>query len=248
MTRPWRWITGTSSGLGLALARASLANFDVLGCSRGPSPLDGQDGYHHLFLDLVATDRIRPALEGFLHNHSRSDEPPPELDLLILNAGTLGPLADLHGTDLAQMRTVMEINLWANKALIDACLDLEAAGRLRGPGRILAISSGASTSGQRGWNAYGLSKAALNMLIKLYAAERPDRRWIAMAPGLVHTPMQDSIASGPDPETFPVVKRLLAARGTPDMPPPDEAARRILGSLDALFDHENGSYVDLRRL
>lgn len=248
MARPWIWITGTSSGLGLSLARACLSRANVLGCSRGPSPLDGQDGYHHLFLDLSVTERIHPALEGFLRNHARSDEAPPELDLLILNAGILGPLADLHGTSLQLMQTVMDVNLWANKALIDACLDLEAAGRLRGPKRVLAISSGASTSGQRGWNAYGLSKAALNMLIKLYAAERPDRKWIALAPGLVHTPMQDSIASGPDPDTFPVVKRLLAARGTADMPAPDEAARLILASIEKIFDRENGAYADLRKI
>ena len=54
-----------------------------------------------------------------------------------------------------------------------------------------------------GWNGYALSKAALNMMMKLYAAERPGTDFSALAPGLVDTAMQEAMRQQPADPLFP---------------------------------------------
>jgi NAD(P)-dependent dehydrogenase (short-subunit alcohol dehydrogenase family) len=232
------WITGTSSGLGEGFARVLLNTHQVTGFSRRPAPIK-HSHYRHFSLNLQDAYSIPRVIEEAI-----TEEP---LDLLILNAGILGPIRDLYGTPLPEIEKTMMVNVWANKIIIDTLLSLEEQGRLRGPSHILAISSGASLNGARGWNAYSISKAALNMMIQLYAAERPDKKWISLAPGLVQTAMQDTLAEK-DPERFPALKRLIAARGTDAMPDGITAARRIIDQLERIFEAPNGSYVDIRKI
>lgn len=236
------WITGTSSGLGEGFVKSLLSTHHITGFSRRPGSIV-DNRYRHITLDLADVASIPRIIEQAV-----SSEPQPvELDLLILNAGILGPIRDLYGTPLEEIEQTMMVNVWANKIMIDTLLSLEEQGKLRGPSRILAISSGASQNGARGWNAYSISKAALNMMIQLYAAERPNKKWISLAPGLVHTAMQDTLAKE-DPQRFPALNRLLAARGTADMPDGATAARRIIDALDRIFASPNGSYVDIRKI
>lgn len=234
------WITGTSAGLGEGLARQLLRDHTVTGFSRRPASIT-EEGYSHATLDLLRPEQIVGSLNKLVGTT------PPEIDLLILNAGTLGPIRDLYGTDIEDIQKTMTVNVWANKVLIDAILALEEQGLLRGPSRILAISSGASQNGSRGWNSYSISKAALNMMIQLYAAEQPQRHWISLAPGLVETAMQESLATQ-DPKRFPALQRLFAARGTVDMPDALTAAARIVEALPRIFAAPNGSYVDIRKI
>jgi len=86
------------------------------------------------------------------------------IDLVILNAGMPREIKDLKDTSLEEIHLVMEVNVWANKIIIDTLLSTH-----KEIGQLVAVSSGASVSGARGWNAYSLSKATLNMLIRLYA-------------------------------------------------------------------------------
>ncbi len=234
------WITGTSSGLGEGFVRQLVDRHQVTGFSRRPCPVTDKN-YRHVSLDLSDATAIEPAVQQAVGPE------PVKIDLLILNAGILGPIQDLYGTDLDDIQKTMMVNVWANKILIDTLLKLEEQGKVSGPSRILAISSGASQNGARGWNAYSLSKATLNMLIQLYAAERPEKQWISLAPGLVHTAMQDTLADK-DPARFPALKRLLAARGTADMPDGQTAAQRIIDAFDRIFAAPNGSYVDVRKI
>lgn len=236
------WITGTSSGLGEGFVKSLLNTHRITGFSRRPGSII-DDRYRHITLDLADVASIPRIIEQAV----TSDLQPVELDLLILNAAILGPIQDLYGTPLEEIEQTMTVNVWANKIMIDTLLSLEEQRKLRGPSRILAISSGASQNGARGWNAYSISKAALNMMIQLYAAERPDKKWISLAPGLVHTAMQDTLAKK-DPQRFPALNRLLAARGTADMPDGATAARRIIDALDRIFASPNGSYVDIRKM
>lgn len=165
-------------------------------------------------------------------------------DLAILNAGVLPELRDMKDTPLDALRETMEINLWANKWLIDVILAMR-----RKPGQIVAISSGAAVSGSRGWNGYSLSKAALNMLMRLYAAEEPEVHFTAFAPGLIDTAMQDYLCAIEDDGAFETVRRLKKARHTPDMPGPEEAARRITAVLaDLPKTRPSGDFVDIRKL
>ena len=137
----------------------------------------------------------------------------------------------------------MTVNAWANKVLLD-CL-------YRWPGsveQIVLMSSGASVSGSRGWGGYALSKAALNMLARQYAHEFPHTHLSAVAPGLIDSPMMDYLCVEPDPEEFPALQRIRAARGGEAMPTPEAAARQIAAVVPRLREFPSGEYIDLRQL
>ena len=230
-------ITGHSRGLGAALARYALARGDVVyAMSRSPAPRSS-DALHEVRCDLSALDSITPALTALL----RADI---VLDEVYLNAGVLGRIAGLRDTTLAELAAVMDVNVWANKIIIDW---LAARAPARAPARIVLISSGAGVVGYHGWGAYALSKAALNMLTQLYAHELPATQLLALAPGLIDTEMQTDLRAV-DATRFPSLKRLHAAHGSADMPDADTVAARIHAAEPRLAALPSGSFVDLRRL
>ena len=155
-------ITGNSSGLGLAFTQLYLGQgWTVFGMSRRGCPL------HHAYLrdvkvDLADAEAVPGALDLLLGEAAH-------LDLVILNAGILGDIHLLTQTPLTAIKPVMDINVWANKLILDW---LHHDGMK--VDQIILMSSGAAVNGNKGWNAYALSKATLNMLTQLYAAEFPD--------------------------------------------------------------------------
>ena len=231
-------ITGVSRGLGLGLLRAHLEDgWHVLGVGRSEPPETGsRQRFSFLELDLSRPERIRVAVHKFTATHGRPNR-------VVLNAGVLGAIQDLRDTGLEQLRSIMDVNLWANKEL----LDVLCSGPQK-PDQVIAISSGASINGHRGWGGYAISKAALNMLIQLYAAEVPETHFVSLAPGLIDTAMQDYMYSEPDVEKFPSVQRLRDARYTDAMPGPDGAARRIMQRFADLREYTSGSFVDIRKM
>jgi benzil reductase ((S)-benzoin forming) len=146
----------------------------------------------------------------------------------------------LHVTEIRQ---VMDINVWSNKVLIDLMYS-----NLKHISQIVAISSGAAIYGNRGWNSYSLSKAALNMLISLYANEQPDTHFSAIAPGLIDTGMQEYIASLDHDRRFPTIENLKKARGTSQMPKPDEAAKLLARVAELATLRESGIFLDVREM
>ncbi len=227
-------VTGASRGLGLGLAKHYLAQGQqVFHLGRSACPLDS-DNLKEQCCDLAELQDIPAALDAL---------DPRQLDIVILNAGILGAIQDLSETPMDEARKLLDINLWANKAIVDW---LAQNGRL--PRLLVFISSGASINGHRGWGAYSISKAALNMMAKLYAAELPDTHVVAYAPGLVHTGMQEYLCHQVDAQRYPSIERLVQAYGSDDMPSPEQAAERIAASFERCFDHPSGSFVDVRKL
>jgi NAD(P)-dependent dehydrogenase (short-subunit alcohol dehydrogenase family) len=232
-------ITGVSSGLGLALARRYLSGgFTVFGLSRRKPPdLSEGAGFHHASVDLAGHALIPEALERLLPENAK-------LDLALLNAGTAGRFGDTKDTPLELIKSVMDVNAWANKVILDFLCSRRVP-----PSQVVAISTGASITGHRGWNAYSLSKAALNMLMRLYSREVPDTHFTALAPGLVDTPMLQSVMSLPSDNDFPTIARMKSKRGTPELLTPDQAAEKLLKIIDRLPESvESGSYVDSRQM
>ena len=231
------FISGVSSGLGYGLAKAYLAmGQEVYGCSRRkPEDLVDQ-GLHFAAIDLADSmagpSEFCKLIDGILH-----------FDLAILNAGKLGQIRDMKEASLEDLRETMEINVWSNKWLLD-CLFTDE----RSVEQVVAISSGASQSGSRGWNGYSLSKSALNMLIKLYAGERSQTHFTSLAPGLIDTAMQDYLTSLPQDPRYGPLDILKAAKGTEIMPDGETCARRLIEVFPELLQVESGSYVDIRKL
>ncbi len=227
-------MTGTSSGLGRGLAELLLGSgYAVYGCSRRGCDLPG---IHDRVLDLTDGEALAGSLGSLLRGVD-------DLDLVVLNAGVLGRISDLVDTPLDDLKGVMEINLWANKRVMDW---LHEWGRP--VGQVVMISSGAAVLGNRGWGGYALSKAALNMLVKLYAHEFPRSHLTALAPGIIDTAMMDHLCTEADSEAFPALERLRDARGTQAMPGPRDAARRVLSVVPRLRDWPSGSFVDIREI
>lgn len=231
-------ITGTSSGIGNGLARAYLDNgHEVYGISRRKVPaLKELNGYHHLQQDLVDFCAVPLNLREFLKEVN-------ELDIVILNAGALPKIGDMQETALGEFKSLMDINVWANKVLLDALF-----AENKKVGQVIAISSGAAVKATRGWNAYSISKAALNMFTGLYAAEEPNTHFCALAPGLIDTGMQAFISSLPDDDRFPMLKRMKSARGTDEMPSPAAASKILVDSIEKVKTLPSGAFVDVRDL
>lgn len=232
------FITGVSSGLGLGLAETYLArDWSVYGLSRRDCPLR-DERLHTVNCDVADPAQLAASLERLLGDLET-------LDLVILNAGILGEIRDLAETSVDSIRRVMEINVWANKRILDW---LHA--RPSAIDQIVLISSGAAVNGNRGWGAYSLSKATLNMLAKLYAHEFSATHLCALAPGLVDTAMQDYLCDTRQVNAarYPSVEKLRSARGSDAMPAPSAAACRIADLVPRLKRYPSGSFQDLRSL
>lgn len=232
-------ITGVSSGIGFGLAEEYLnRGWNVYGCSRR-TPEDIANHEHFTFstADFLDDSQFPNAINELLADVT-------QIDIAVLNAGILGEFGDLNGTPLDDIQTVMQVNVWANKTILDVLFNSGKPIH-----QIVTMSSGASVNGNRGWNGYGLSKATLNMLTKLYAAEQPGTHFCAFAPGLVDTAMQDYLCGLPEDDRYSSLEALRSRRNTPEMPTGNETASRfvdVFAKLPQLV--QSGDYADVRKL
>lgn len=232
-------LTGASRGLGAGLLselRASGAEATVIG-RHAP---DVGPPVRFVACDLSDLDAIPAAVDRAIEGVDR-------FDLVLLNAGVLGDVKDLAEHSMDAVRRVMDVNVWANKILLDRLLD--PAGGVP-VAHVVGLSSGAAVNGSGGWGPYSISKAALNLLLRVYADERPATHFTALAPGVIRTAMTESIVAGsPVEPRHPASGRIreLFDRGEPLEPKP--AARRILDALPRLrADFPSGAFVDVRDL
>ena len=225
-------ITGVSSGLGAGfLSELEAADNQIFGLARRKTEI--KKG-RFVSCDLSELGQIEGALEKLLNNVV-------QLDLVILNAGILGEIAEIQNITLKDLKKVMDINLWSNKVILDFLIRKNIEVK-----QIVAISSGAASYGNKGWGGYSLSKAGLNILMQLYSHEMKKTHIVSLAPGLIDTAMQDYLCEKVDTEKFQSVARLKAARGSSDMPNGDLAAKKILSHLVDFKHHASGSFLDLR--
>jgi NAD(P)-dependent dehydrogenase (short-subunit alcohol dehydrogenase family) len=213
-TAPTALVTGTSRGLGLALARSLAADgWALLVDARHVGPLV------HATDELGGTEPVVPIAGDIADPAHREDLATAAaslggLDLLVLNAGTLGPtplpaVAELHLDDL---RITLEVNLVAQVGLLQALLP-----HLRPGATVVAITSDAAVEAYEGWGAYAASKAALEEVAAVLGAERPDLRVLRVDPGDMRTRMHqdafpgEDISDRPPPEaSVPGLRQLLA--------------------------------------
>ena len=210
-SQPTALVTGAGRGLGRALAGALLANgwHVVVDARRTAHLAVGLPGA--LVVPGDVTDPAhREALAAAVDGLGR-------LDLLVNNASDLGPspLPPLADVPLAAARRVLETNVLAPLALIQRFLPL-----LRADGGIvLNVSSDAAVEAYAGWGAYGSSKAALDQLTAVLAAEEPGLAVYSVDPGDMRTEMHqaafpgEDISDRPEPEAIvPALLRLIATR------------------------------------
>ncbi|MCF8359907.1 MAG: SDR family NAD(P)-dependent oxidoreductase [Prolixibacteraceae bacterium] len=231
-------ITGTSSGLGFGLAKKYLEKgCTVFGISRRENKeLNSFTNFHFLKQDLSRYDEASKAIFEFTEGIEN-------LDVVILNAGVLNRLKDVRETSIDEFKRVMDVNVWANKMVVDTLTE-----KVKNIGQIIGISSGSSQGAARGWNAYSISKASLNLLLNHYALELPHIHFCALAPGLIDTAMQDYLFTITDLDKFPAVKKLQDAKRSGIMPDIHQGAEIVTKAISRLTKYESGSYVDVRTM
>lgn len=223
-------ITGCSSGLGFALCNLYLEKgYKVYGVSRTKPTIENEN-FVFQSCDLKDISNIKSNLQEFIKEIKT-------LDLVYLNAGMLGEIKSSFDISTDELKEVYELNVYANKELLDILNQIEVK-------TIIGISSGAAVNGSKGWAAYSLSKAGLNMLLNLYSKEMLNTKLLAVAPGVVETPMTDVIRFELDDKEFPSAKRLK--EGT--IQTPNEAAIRIDNLVQRSSEFESGSFIDVRNV
>ena len=223
-------ITGCSSGLGLALTNYYLQKgFKVYGISRNKPEIQNQN-FIHISFDLSKISEIKTSLTNILKEIKN-------LDLVFLNAGMLGKIKILQELSIEEMQEVYSLNVYANKELLDILMQIDVK-------NIFIISSGASKTGYKGWGSYSLSKAGVNMLVNLYSNEMFNTKIIALAPGVIKTPMTDYIRFELDENIFTSAKKLNEGLVQTAF----ETAIKIDAFINRINEFKTGSYVDIRQI
>jgi short-subunit dehydrogenase len=203
-------ITGASRGLGLALARALAADGWTLTLTAR-----GEQELRSVAFDLDAVAIVGDVADP--GHRRRLAEATPELDLLVNNASGLGttPLPRLAGYPLDDLRGIVETNVVAPLALIQATLPALR----RAQGAILNVTSDAAVEAYEGWGGYGATKAALEQLSNVLAAEEKDVAVWWVDPGEMRTGMladavgAEEAATADDPaDVAPALVRLITTR------------------------------------
>lgn len=232
------WISGGSSGIGLALARTVPWAARVINISRRPAP-----GTEHLAADL--TDPASWARVGASFHHELAGFT-GERVVFVHAAGTIDPVGFAGEVDPAAYTANVLLNAASPPVL--GQLFLAAAGPLAAARHLVMITSGAARNVYPGWSSYGAGKAAVDQWCRAAGAEQSRRggvQVLAVAPGTVDTPMQARLR-GSDPEGFPQRQRFLDLHASAGLADPAEVGRQIWGLLERGLD--NGSVVDLRSL
>jgi NAD(P)-dependent dehydrogenase (short-subunit alcohol dehydrogenase family) len=135
-----------------------------------------------------------------------------KLDILIGNAGVLGPVSPLAHVDPKQWDEVIAVNVTANWRLIRS---LDVLLRAAEAGRAIFISSGTAHTAhfKPYWGPYAMSKAALEAIVRTYAAETSTLsavKVMAVNPGPIRTRMRAQAMPGEDPGKLPKPEDLAA--------------------------------------
>jgi NAD(P)-dependent dehydrogenase (short-subunit alcohol dehydrogenase family) len=186
-------VTGASRGLGLALARAlAERGWRLVVDARGEEALAAARRELAELTDVVA---VPGDVSDERHRRDMIDAAGKRLDLLVNNASVLGPSPQppLADYPLDVLEQVYRVNVLAPLALIQLALPILAP-----DGRIVDVTSDAAVEPYEGWGGYGSSKAALEQLTNVLAAEHPELRIYAVDPGDMNTQMHQEAYPGED--------------------------------------------------
>jgi NAD(P)-dependent dehydrogenase (short-subunit alcohol dehydrogenase family) len=212
---PTALVTGGSQGLGLAVVEAlARQGWTVVTDARRADRLAAATATLGTRVVAVPGDVTDPAHVDAL---AAAVDRTGRLDLLVNNASTLGPTPLRRVADLApaDLREIFAVNLAAPLALVQRFLpQLRDAG-----GAVVNVTSDAAVEGYETWGGYGATKAALEQLSNVLAAEEPSVRVWWFDPGDMRTEMHqdafpgEDISDRPEPATVvPAFLRLLAER------------------------------------
>lgn len=221
-------VTGASRGIGWAAARAlAKEGAHVIAVARTTGGLEELD-------DAIQADGGSATLvpldlkdgEGIDRLGGSIFERWKRLDIMLVNAAVLGPISPLGHVEPEKWDEVMAINVTASWRLIRS---MDPLLRQSDAGRALFVTSGAAFNCKAYWGPYSVSKAALNALVRTYAAENRITSVKAnlINPGPMRTAMRARAMPGEDPS---------------ELPEPAELAPAILRLSDPSFEQSGVMY------
>lgn len=217
---PLAIITGASRGLGLAVARAlAVRRWALVIDARGAADLERVARELGQLTEVVA---LPGDVADDWHRGALVEAAGDRIDLLLNNASALGPSPQpaLASYPLDVLERVYRVNLLAPLALTQLVLP-----RLASDGAIINVTSDASVEAYAGWGGYGSSKAALDQVSAVLAAEHPTLKIYAVDPGDMRTQMHQDAFPGED---------------ISDRPPPEESVPGLLRLIEG--DLPSGRY------
>lgn len=232
--QPVALITGASRGLGLALARRLAADgWALIIDARGAAALEAARAELAARTSVVAIpgDVTDPGHRAALADAARQVG---GIDLLVNNASILGPSPQpaLLDYELAVLERVYRTNAVAPLGLVQALHPALKAGA-----RVINVTSDAAVEPYGGWGGYGSSKAALEQLSAILAAENPTWRVYWVDPGDMRTQMHQEAFPGEDIGDRPLPETSvpgLVALVTGDYPSGRYAARALAAAPEEL--------------
>ena len=226
-------VTGTTSGVGQAVARTLLErDWRVLGLARRGSSI-AHTSYEHLQVDLRDLEALTGPVESRLTTLLTDSS---LLRVALVNNAAdpalLGPIATL---DARRLGDALAVNVTAPVWLMSAIVRLASQ---TAAVRIVNVSSGAAVRAFPGLAAYGASKAALRLAGMVMAAEADPTRFaggfsvLSYEPGTVDTPMQ-AYARAQSPAVLPSVELFVRFAAERQLVSPDAPAREIADFLES---------------
>lgn len=214
------YITGSSSGLGKALAELLLEDNKnhVIGIARRATIQHERYTHHSLDLKEAINENIFQKLPANCQKV-----------VLINNAGAVGPITRVGSQTYQEVADNYTINVTAPSFLCNQFV--EAYQEEKAQKIIINVSSGAGKHPIEAWNTYCASKAALDMFSQVLQAEHPDFKVFAVAPGIVDTPMQDAIRNA-DKKDFPHLERFQSYKAEGDLVPARDVALKYLKIIE----------------
>ena len=193
-------VTGASRGIGAATARALAADgAHVVLVARDAAKLEAVEDAIHAAggsatiapLDLTEDQTVARLAQAI-------GERWQALDILVLNAGTLGTLTPVPTLDPAEFASTLTLNVSANQALIAG---FDRMMRAAPDARVIAVTSSVGTKPRAFWGGYAASKAAMEQLVLCYAEEvrRFGIRVAIVDPGATRTTMRAAAFPGENP-------------------------------------------------
>jgi NAD(P)-dependent dehydrogenase (short-subunit alcohol dehydrogenase family) len=204
-------VTGASRGIGRAIAvRYAREGADLILTARTVGALEELDdeirainGKTSLLvpMDLRNFDTIDQLGAGLYERYGK-------VDVLVGNAGILGQMSPLTHTEPKAWQEVIDVNLTANWRLIRS---IDPLLRQSSAGRAIFVSSGVARDVRAYWGAYAVSKAALEMLVGIYAKEilQTNVRANLIDPGRTRTRMRATAYPGEDPMTLRTPEEIM---------------------------------------
>ncbi len=220
-------VTGTSRGLGLALAQGLLKlDYQVISVGRSShDELDEENSYRFIACDLSNIDDIA-GLELQLGKYVHAEQ---EQLVLINNAATAAPVGVMGDLSDEEIISSLQLNLASVVQLANSFCRIFSS--LSCDKRIVNISSGAAFTAIPGSSVYCIAKAGIEMLTQTIATENAHHGVSAMSiqPGFIDTGMQTWLRRQ-DAEALPSVEMYRGFQEQEQLLPADTVAQNIIKS------------------